>query len=89
MLNIKAPPVFHPEEDDDYQSWKNDIKIWRLFTETKKEKIGAAVYLSLRGKAREVVRSLTAEEIGVETGFDRIIEMYFPPFSNERERERE
>ena len=74
MSNIKAPPVFHPEEDDDYQSWKNDIKIWRLFTETKKEKIGAAVYLSLKGKACEVVRSLTADEIGVETGFDKIIE---------------
>ena len=64
MSGIKSPPVFNPELDDDYASWKSDIAIWKLFTDTRAEKIGAAVYLSLQGKAREVVRPLTATEIG-------------------------
>ena len=64
MTNIKSPPVFKPDEDDDYVSWKNDVSIWKLFTDVKAEKIGAAVYLALQGKAREVVRSLKPEEIG-------------------------
>ena len=58
MTNIKSPPVFNPDEDDDYVNWKNDVGIWKLFTELKEE-IGAAVYLCLKGKAREVVRELS------------------------------
>ena len=65
MSNIKSPPVFFPE---DYISWKNDIAIWKLFTDTKVEKVGAAVYLALQGKAREVVRELTPREIGCKEG---------------------
>ena len=72
MSSIKAPPVFQPEEDDDYQSWKSDVKVWKVFTDTKPDKVGAAVYLSLKGKAREVVRGLTIEEMTT-NGFDRII----------------
>ena len=72
-MSIKSPPVFHPETDDDYVSWKSDIAIWKLYTDTKPEKLGAAVYLALQGKAREAVRVITAEEIGVADGYDRII----------------
>ena len=53
MSGIKSPPVFHPEEDDDYTSWINDVSIWKMYTDTNEAKIGAAVYLSLKGKARE------------------------------------
>ena len=74
MSNIKSPPIFHPEEDDDYISWKNDVGIWKVFTETKEDKIGAAVYLSLQGKAREVVRDLNPEEVGTVNGYKLILE---------------
>ena len=72
-MSIKHPPIFHPEEGDDYTSWKTDIGIWKILTDTKPAKIGAAVYLSLKGKAREVVRKLTETTIGGATGYAEII----------------
>ena len=71
--NIKSPPVFNPVEDDDYLSWKNDVEIWRMFTDLKKEKIGAAVYLALKGKACEVVREIEPVDIGTAEGYNLII----------------
>ena len=69
-----APPVFHAEEDDDYVAWKNDIEVWRMLTDMKAEKLGAAVYLALKGRAREVVRNLKPAELGAEGGFEKVIE---------------
>ena len=63
--SLKNPPVFHPDEDDDYASWKKDVSIWKIYTDTAGGKTGAAVYMCQKGKAREVVRSqLKPEEIG-------------------------
>ena len=73
MSNIKNPPIFNPEVDDDYMSWKRDVGVWKLFTETKAEKQGAAVYLALQGKARECVRPLDTDKIGSATGFDEVL----------------
>ena len=67
------PFTFKPDEDDDNISWKNDVSIWRLLTDIKEEKIGAAVYLALQGKAREVVRILKPAEIGTKDGYDLIV----------------
>ena len=46
------PPVFSPEEDDDYVSWRNDIEVWKQL-KTKEEKVGHSVYLSLKGQVRD------------------------------------
>ena len=73
MSNIKNPPIFHPEEDDDYLSWKNDISIWKSYTDLAENKLGAAIYLSLKGKARQVVRDLNPEHIGRAGGFELIL----------------
>ena len=67
-MSIKQPPVFDPEENDDYTSWKADVEIWQLYTNIAAEKQGPAVYLSLKGQARDAVRGLTAAEIGVAEG---------------------
>ena len=32
---IKAPPVFN--EEGDYLNWKNDLEVWKLFTDTEKK----------------------------------------------------
>ena len=72
-MSVKNPPIFNPEVDDDYMSWKRDVGVWKLFTETKAEKQGAAVYLSLQGKARECVRPLDTNKIGSATGFDEVL----------------
>ena len=72
--NAKNPPIFDPDVEDDYSSWKADIGIWKLLTDVGDKKTGPLVYLALKGKAREVVRSLKQEEIGGNTGYDKIIE---------------
>ena len=69
---MKNPPNFDPEVDE-YASWKADVAIWKLYTDTAAEKIGAAIYLSLQGKARDVVRNVDANLIGAATGYDTII----------------
>ena len=66
-------PVFSPEEDDDYMAWRNDFEVWKLLTETKPEKVGLSVYLSLKGQARDVVRHLKPSEIGAEGGYEKIM----------------
>ena len=71
--NIKSPPVFKPEEDDDYASWRNDLEVWKDFTDTKPEKLGLAVYLSLEGRAREAVRGLKSQDLKVAGGFALIV----------------
>ena len=48
------------------------MTIWQLFTDLKKEKHGPAVYLSLSGRARDCVRDLKPEEIGVDGGVKKI-----------------
>ena len=32
MSAIKNPPIFNPEEGDDYGNWKKDVEVWKLFT---------------------------------------------------------
>ena len=72
MSSRKNPPSFDPEADD-YASWKSDVDIWRLYTDTAETKVGPAVYLALQGKARDVVRGMSPEDIGSATGYDTIV----------------
>ena len=69
--SVKAPPVL--TDENDYLNWKNDIEIWKLFTDSKAEKHGPAVYLMLTGRARDAVRELNAADIGKADGLDKII----------------
>ena len=72
MSSRKNPPNFDPEVDD-YTSWKSDVAIWKLYTDTADVKVGPAVYLSLQGKARDVVRGMTPQIVGAATVYDSII----------------
>ena len=68
--SLRTPPILTGE--DSYLEWKEDIKIWELFTDLVNTKRGPAVYLSLRGNARDCVRDLTGDQIGSETGVKQI-----------------
>ena len=70
---LKAPPVFDPEEDL-YESWKNELGMWEVFTDAESKKRGPIVYMQLRGKAKEAVRSLTPDELHVDDGLKLIID---------------
>ena len=73
MSGIKCPPVFCPEEDDDYWMWKSDIEVWQLYTKEDKCRQGPAVYLSLKGKASGAVRGMFKDDLKKDDGFDLIL----------------
>ena len=73
LATLKAPPAFNDSEDD-YISWKNDITVWKMYTDILPAKQGPAVYLCLKGQAREAVRELSIAELGADNGLDNIIE---------------
>ena len=69
----KMPPVLR--DDVDYNLWKNDIKVWSVFTDLEKKKIGPAIYLSLEGKARDVVRDVDMDVLASDAGYDEIVKV--------------
>ena len=74
MTDKTKPPVFSPEEDDDYLAWRNDIEVWKLLTNTSAEKLGLGLYLALKGQACDVVRNIKPEELNKAEGYNTIIE---------------
>ena len=70
MQSLRTPPVLAGQES--YLEWKEDIKVWELFTDLEQKKRGPAVYLTLTGNARDCVRDLTIEEIGANEGVKQI-----------------
>ena len=48
---MKTPPLF-VENEMDYDVWKKDIELWKLFTDLPKEKVAIAIHLSLSGRNR-------------------------------------
>ena len=83
-MSIKQPPVFDPEEDDDYAAWKTDVEIWQLYTDTAAVKQGPAVYLSLKGRARYAVRGLAPAEIGIAEGVKAITDKLDEVFQTDK-----
>lgn len=74
MSGIKSPPVFEPKEDNDYASWKNDVEVWQCFTKEEPKRQGPAVYLSLKGKAREAVRAISVNDLKGDDGVQVILQ---------------
>ena len=73
MSNIKSPPIFNPDKDDDYCAWKNDVEVWQAFAKEKPRQQGPAVYLSLKGRAREAVRGISINDLKKYDGVEEII----------------
>ena len=73
---IKEPPTFNPEEGDNYENWKRDIKVWQILNDERyKKQYGASVYLALKGTAREAVRSMDIKDLEKDTGVDEVIKV--------------
>ena len=66
------PPELN--NDCNYSDWKYDVSVWKLFTKLEKAKLGPALFLNLKGKARECVRGISLDVVGSEGGFDKLIE---------------
>lgn len=65
------PPSFN--EKTSYESWKNEIEIWRLVTDLDKKKQALAITLSLSGRARESALEIAAHDLNTDTGMDVLL----------------
>lgn len=70
--SYKIPPRM--TEQKSYDTWKNEIKMWRLVTELDKKKQALAIALSLTGKAREAALEIPAENLNSDDGVDKLLE---------------
>ena len=71
-VSLKTPPVL--ADEDGYTNWKQDLEVWRMYTDIDKKRQGPAVYLCLSGPARDCVRDIDSAVLGSETGVEKIIE---------------
>ena len=60
------PPLF--SDGTDFDEWEREIDIWSMVTDIPEEKQGAAIYLSLEGKARDCCKTIKVEELKGKTG---------------------
>lgn len=74
MASMKAPP---PMRDGlPYEDWVKELEIWSVFAESTipKPKQGAAVFLTLAGKAREaVLAQVGVSGVNADDGLDKVI----------------
>ena len=71
--NYKAPPIL--TTDIDYEIWKKETEIWRLFTSNDKKKQAPAIFfLSLISQAREAIVSLDINRLSCDQGVENLIE---------------
>ena len=79
VYSLKVPPKL--ESDDQYETWKNDIEIWRELTDLPKEKQALAMHLSLTGRARVASSEIKVADLktenGVETLLGRLDKVFF------------
>ena len=66
MSNIKLPPIFNPDEDDNYCVWKNDVELGQPLVKEKPKRQGLAAYFSLTERARGILINDLKKDNGVE-----------------------
>ena len=55
-------------EEDCYETWKKELKIWQLVTDVEKKKQALAVTVSLARKARKTALNIKAEDLNSDVG---------------------
>ena len=70
--NYKAPPIL--EDEVSYGRWKKELALWEIFTDLPLKKRGAAVSLSLSGKARDIAISIPIEDLQKDDGLKNLTE---------------
>ena len=78
VTEAKAPPIL--TTDIDYEIWKKEIEIWRLFTSVDKKKQAPAIFLSLAGQAREAIVSLDINRLFCDHGVENLREELDKPY---------
>ena len=70
--SYKNPPAL--KEDTVYETWKNEVEVWRLMTDLDEKKQALAVALTLTGHAREKVIEIEASRLNSTDGMKILIE---------------
>jgi len=80
-----SPPAFD-EEKQTWKEYKKELIMWKSLTSLETKKQGPALYLSLTGKAKEIVKDLDSEEIIANDGIDTMtqaMEAFFKKDENQ------
>ena len=80
--SYKNPPKF--DESTSYETWKNEIEIWKLMTELPKKKQALAVSLLLGGTARQTALDISADDLNKDDGMNTLITALDGVFQKER-----
>ena len=70
--DYKTPPAL--TNDITYATWKKEISIWQLFASSEKKKQAPAIFLSLRGQAREAVLELELDKFSDDNCVKNLLE---------------
>ena len=54
-MSIKETLVFNPDKDDNYETWRDDVKMHQMYTKHVPMKQGPAAYLASKGPARDAI----------------------------------
>ena len=69
---VKTPPT--RETDKPYDTWKNEVDIWKRLTDLPAKKLGLAVALSLSGRRREIAMEVGGGTLETEDGLRDLLE---------------
>ena len=70
-VNFKNPPEMR--DDLLYDDWKKELQIWSMFTDLEKKHQGPAIFLTLKGKAREtILAEIKPTDMSKDNGVDTI-----------------
>ena len=70
-VNFKNPPEMR--DDLLYDDWKKELQIWCMCTDLEKKRQGPAIFLTLKGKAREtILAKIKPTDISKDNGAETI-----------------
>ena len=75
----KNPPSFGDGETS-YEVWKQELEMWVLVTDMKKEKQALAVVLSLKGQAKAIALEIDKVLLNAVTGVAYLLGVLDPIF---------
>ena len=81
-----SPPVFE-ENIQTWKEYKKELMMWKTLTSLEDNKIGPALYLALKGKAKEVIKDIDIQEIAVAGGLDKIVNALDEVFKKDENQE--
>ena len=68
-----GPPAFD-ESTCTWREYKKEVLVWQSFTSLAPSRQGPALWMTLKGKAKEAVKDMELDTIKGDTGIDKMIQ---------------